>query len=254
MRDKEYELAAPEGVYRFALVGSSHVMGYGVNDDQTFDAHLEKRLNDAAGPGAPVYEVLNFGVDGYRPLQELRQLETKVLKFAPDAVLYVAHNGAAYRSVQHLAEMLAAGVPIPYPELQEIVARAGAARGLTAAELERRLLPFGTDILSWAYRRMVALCREGGSVPVWVYLPTAGERISEETLAAFARIAADAGFDTLSLADAFRTHDPRRIWLSEWDHHPNALGHRLIGEYFYQQLIEGADGAAHRAVATVNAM
>lgn len=247
MRDREYELEAPEGAYRFALVGSSHVMGYGVNDDETFDAQLERRLNEGDAGAGLLFEVLNFGVDGYRPLQELRQLETKVLEFEPDAIMYVAHSGAALRATQHIADVVLAAVPVPYPELEEILAQSGARDGGDSAEIERRLRPYRNEILAWTYRRIVALCRERGVEPVWVYLPTAGETIPETTQEEFSRQAADAGFVTITLADAFKGHDPRTIWLSEWDHHPNAIGHQLIGDHLYRKLMEAdAPGRAWR--------
>jgi hypothetical protein len=235
MRDRDYARER-NGAYRFALVGSSHVMGYGVDDDETFDAVVERKLNGEGGGGA--YEVLNFAVDGYNPLQELRQLETKVLEFRPDAVLYFAHYGAPYRASLHLVDVAVAGVTVPYPELQEVLARAGVAAGMSRFEIEQRLRPFQEEILRWAYRRMVDLCRRQGVVPAWVYLPQITEEVPADGLARFTQLAADAGFVTMSLADAFDNHAPDAIWFGEWDHHPNAFGHRLIGEKLHQRLSE----------------
>ena len=45
MRDREYmDLKAAE-TYRIAILGSSHVMGWGVNDGETFEALIEERLS-----------------------------------------------------------------------------------------------------------------------------------------------------------------------------------------------------------------
>ena len=246
MRDKDYERER-NGAYRFALVGSSHVMGYGVDDDETFDAVVEARLNaDVAGPA---HEVLNFAVDGYNALQELRQLETKVIGFKPDAVLYFAHYGAPYRATLHLSEMAAAKIPIPYPELEDILTRAGVTPGLSRFDGEQRLQPFQNEILSWAYRRMVNLCRSRGIVPVWVYLPQITETVSPAARARFTAVAADAGFVTFSLAEAFDGHAPETIWFGEWDHHPNAFGHKLIGELLHRRIIEHRGALQSRVTA-----
>jgi hypothetical protein len=245
MRDRDYARER-SGAYRFALVGSSHVMGYGVDDDQTFDAVVERRLNEDS-PGT--YEVLNFAVDGYNPLQELRQLETKVLGFEPDAVLYFAHYGAPYRATLHLAEMAAARIAVPYPDLQQILERAGVVEGMGRLEVEQRLRPFQESVLRVAYRRMVQLCRSKGILPVWVYLPQITEEVPAEKRTDFAALASDAGFITITLAEAFEGHPASTIWFGEWDHHPNANGHGLIGQLLYRKLIEHRPAFAPRLAA-----
>ena len=240
MRDKDYSQRPPEGTYRFALVGSSHVMGYGVNDDQTFDWLLENRLNETLrGKPYAAYEVLNFAVDGYTPLQEMMQLESRVLAFQPNAVLYFAHFGAPTRAALHLLDMVQEGVPVPYPELRDILRRAGVEKGINRFEGEQRLSPFRDEILSWAYRKMVADCREHGVVPVWVFLPQVGDVLPENGLARFTHVAEEAGFVVLSLADAFDGHANEEIWFGEWDRHPNAVGHRLLANRLFEKLQDG---------------
>ena len=242
MRDKDYQREPPPGTYRFALVGSSHVMGYGVDDDETFDAILEGRLNSGTSGASPRYEVLNFAVDGYTPLQELFQLETRDLEFKPNAVLYVAHYGAPHRTALHLVDMVRTGVPIPYPELNDILKRAGVGHGIGRFEGEQRIQKYQDEILSWTYRRMVTDIETHGATPVWVYLPQMGDHVPPEALAHFIRMAEDAGFTTISLADCFGGAEPDSVTFGEWDRHPNAVGHRLIAEKLYQRLQERAIG------------
>jgi hypothetical protein len=241
MRDRDYEQVPPSGTTRIALVGSSHVMGYGVNDDQTFDAVLESHLaQEPLDSGASPYEVLNFAVDGYGPLQELRLLEEKVLSFRPSVVLYFAHPGAAGRASDYLEEMVRTGVAIPYEPLRAIVEREGVTAETGRHDGARLLHPHGSEALSWAYRRFSQLCRDHGALPVYMYLPTAGEKPNAQLLAEQERFAGEAGFVVLDLTRCFEGHDPRSIWFGEWDQHPNALGHRLIGEELYRVLRENA--------------
>jgi D-alanyl-lipoteichoic acid acyltransferase DltB (MBOAT superfamily) len=235
MRDKDYERVPPPGTFRFALVGSSHVMGYGVDDDETFDAVLERQLNSIGRR----FEVLNFAVDGYNPLQELFQLETRDLDFHPHAVLYVAHYGAPYRATLHLLDMILEGVRVPYPELLEIAEKAGMRQEIGRFEGERRLRPFQNEILAWAYRRMVTSIKARGATPVWVYLPQIGDRVTASQLARFEAVAETAGFVTLSLADCFEGYEDEAIRFGAWDNHPNPLGHRLIGEKLFERLQSG---------------
>ena len=95
MRDRDYLLAKPEGTYRIALLGPSHVMGAGVADGETFADFLEERLNRSAAPETNIrYEVLNFGVAGYSLLQQLAMLEERAVMFQPDAVFITNSPGA----------------------------------------------------------------------------------------------------------------------------------------------------------------
>jgi lysophospholipase L1-like esterase len=75
----------PAGSLRIACIGDSHTFGYGVADDRTWPAALERRLR-AREPNRAI-EVLNCGVDAYDTLQEVLWLEKKVLAFEPDGVL-----------------------------------------------------------------------------------------------------------------------------------------------------------------------
>jgi hypothetical protein len=134
--------------------------------------------------------------------------------------------------------MAQTNVSVPYRELSDIAGRAGVAAGMSRFEIEQRLLPFQDEVLAWAYRRMVDLCRQQGVVPVWVYLPQIGDRVPPERLARFTKMAVDAGFVTMSLEQAFAGRAPGEIWFGEWDHHPNATGHRLIGELLHTKILE----------------
>jgi hypothetical protein len=235
MRDRDYVKSPPPGVRRIALVGSSHVMGYGVDDDATFDSVLEGLLNSRGlNQFKGRFEVLNFAVDGYCPLQELLATERRVLDFNPDVVAYFAHSAAAHRAGLHLAEAAREGVPIPYPALAEIVVKAGIEQGDTKIDVERRIKPYSNDILSWTYRRFVEQCRNRGATPVWFYLPQAGDTLAPEKLDDLVRLATTAGFVTLDLSDCYGRHDPETIWFGAWDHHPNAHGHRLVGEKLWR--------------------
>jgi lysophospholipase L1-like esterase len=83
MRDVERSEAKSEGVFRIAVFGDSMTEGVQVNLDQTFCQQLEQRFR-ARGRHA---EVLNFGVNGYSPLQELLLYESVGRAFRPDLVV-----------------------------------------------------------------------------------------------------------------------------------------------------------------------
>lgn len=83
MRDKEYSLSKPEGKKRIVVLGDSFVSNVDVRPDKVFTEIMEERLLPKN------WEVLNFGVNGYGPVQELLLLEKKAINYAPDIVILV---------------------------------------------------------------------------------------------------------------------------------------------------------------------
>jgi hypothetical protein len=84
LRDDEYSLKKPPGVYRIAVVGDSFSMGSGVRIEDTYHSRLERRLN-ASGDNA--YEVINFGVSAYGLRNYLGVIDHKVPAYGADLVL-----------------------------------------------------------------------------------------------------------------------------------------------------------------------
>ena len=174
MRDQDYELTPPPDVYRIAMLGSSITMASGVVHEDSFEARLEERLNNEPvhDPGTR-YEILNFAMYDYTDIVLSSVLAEKVLAFHPDAVFAVSHPDKFPMMIEHLALRVTEGRAIPYPELAEIIARAGVDAQTPPAEARRRLLPFAAEINQAEYRRVVELCRENGILPVWISVPGA---------------------------------------------------------------------------------
>ncbi len=236
MRDQDYELKPAPGTFRIAVLGASSVMGWGVGDGETFEALVEARLNrERAGAPFSRYELLNFGVPGYQPPQLLVALE-KALTFSPDAAFYIATAREPSRASWYLAEVVQKRIEIPYPELKEIVAKAGLAADMDEPTALRRLEPFQADILSAVYRRIVETSRARGIVPVWVFQPQIREGSWQAETPAMLRLAEEAGFVVVNLSDVYKGEDVAAIRLAEWDEHPNARGHRLLAAGLYESL------------------
>ena len=65
MRDQDYEKAKPPNTTRLAFMGSSHVMGSGVDNNQVFEQLLEQRLN--AGEFAHAASTTRCSISAWRP-------------------------------------------------------------------------------------------------------------------------------------------------------------------------------------------
>jgi hypothetical protein len=181
------------------------------------------------------YEILNFGVPGYNPPQQLPAL-ARALEFAPDAVFYVATGREPSRAARYLVELVGKGIDIPYPAMKDVVTRAGLGPGMEETAALRQISPFHAEILSAVYRSIVEQCRERGIVPVLIFLPQVREGRWEEETPETLRIAREAGFLIVDLADIYKETDVASIRLAEWDEHPNARGHELVASRLYGEL------------------
>jgi hypothetical protein len=243
-RDREYEKRKPPGVYRIALLGASYVMGSGVENQETFENVLEDRLNrELAGQDYERYEILNFAVGGYGDLQTLYVAERILPEFQPDVVMYFVHPGETWRIVEKLRTVLDLGVELDadHAYITQILEETGAHAGLPPEEFSRRLLPYRDELLRWAYRRKVAVCRSYGAIPVFVFLPLTTRDFEPSEHRRLLELVRDAGGMPITLSDAYRGASLERIKLTALDHHPNPLGHRLIADRLYAVLLDNAD-------------
>jgi len=83
LRDDEFTLEKPDGVYRILVLGDSIPYGRVVGKKQTFPNQLEKIFLDR---GKNI-EVINAGVSGYSPYNQLYYYLEEGRKFNPDLVI-----------------------------------------------------------------------------------------------------------------------------------------------------------------------
>jgi lysophospholipase L1-like esterase len=224
------------------LLGASLTMGSGVEEEETFGALLEDRLNrENGGTGPDKYEVLNFGVAGYGSLHMLYQLRHKVLQFEPNAVLYTGNAIDKDRNARLFTRMISRGILPSEPYLQELARRSGVHAETGPTEARRRMAPYERELLAWVYSKVVADCREHGIEPIYMYLPSvieATEPWQAERRREALELAERAGFRMIDLTDVYEPHKPSDLWILENDTHPNARGHQLIADRLHTLLRE----------------
>jgi hypothetical protein len=241
MRDQDYAEEPNPQAFRAVLLGASSLMGWGVADGETFEALLESRLNrELSGATFAKYELLNYGVPGYYPPQQLVNLE-RALRMHPNAVMFIATGREPSRSVNYLAEVIHKGIDIPFPALREIVARAGVVKGMKEAEAQQRLMPYAREILLYVYTHIAERANRQHMKAIWVFLPQVREGSWQEETADTIQTAEVAGFTVINLEDIYKGKDPAANRLAEWDEHPNTLGHQLIADHLFERLSEQRD-------------
>jgi D-alanyl-lipoteichoic acid acyltransferase DltB (MBOAT superfamily) len=234
MRDRDYEKAKPAGTYRIALLGASHPMGTGVEDDQVFDNVAEDRLTrEAAGGEYTRYEILNFSVGGFGPLQMLADMDRRVFEFEFDALIYTAVDDV-YWVAKDIIDAAQNGFPVPYQHVKDVMREAGLTKKTSYTEGYANMKPYSEALLLWTYQEFVRRCKDHGVVPMAAFFPhTANISKELETVARKSRqmeIAREAGFVVLDLTHAYDSVEPRTLWIAPWDSHPNAEGHRMLAD------------------------
>jgi hypothetical protein len=88
IRDKEYALPKPPGVFRILVIGDSIVYGFGIPQSDPISEQMEELLQRQASPRVSRFEVLNLGVTGYNMDQVVENLRTRGMSFRPDLIVY----------------------------------------------------------------------------------------------------------------------------------------------------------------------
>jgi D-alanyl-lipoteichoic acid acyltransferase DltB (MBOAT superfamily) len=234
MRDKNYDLVAPTGTRRIAILGASAVFGSGVADEEVFETLLEGMLNDDQSYKDRLeFEILNFSKYARVALQQVLVLENKVVRFKPDIMMLFVHHNEARRGLETLARIVKNNIDIPYPFIQSVIDRAGIDSEMSKYEIEKRLLPYEDELLADTYQAIASMCRDHEIVPVWVFMPITYERLEDADITGHMTTAEAAGFIELSLRDVYDGHQPDELYVAAWDDHPNAVAHKLIADRLY---------------------
>jgi len=259
MRDREYAEIKPANTYRIVLLGASHDMGTGVNDNETYENLVEDRLNERPPvPRHSRYEILNMSVGGSDILQRLLRLQQQGLRFAPDAVILSIAAHDQQFVVEHFRKILALGIDLPaqYREIFErIVREAHVSGNMPEAMIERRLQGHVAEIYEWAFHHFARECKQRGIRPVVVYRPAPidFEGVELASHSEIIRLAEAAGLDVIDLSHAFdAVLDRDSLIVSKWEHHTTALGHRLLADELYKGLVPLLQGESTTILSTAN--
>jgi hypothetical protein len=258
MRDRDYEKAKPAKTYRVVLLGGSHDQGTGVKEDETYENVVEDRLNrERPEAGYSRYEILNMSVGNTGLFQRLLRLEEQGFQFQPDAVILSVGSGDRQFFSRHLTQTMSQGIEPPpgYREmLAEVSRKAGVNGKMPEMMIERRLQPYFNEMYEWTFRRFAKECKERGIHPLIVYRPEPVDLEGwESSRSEMIHLARAAGVEVIDLTGAFDSVTDRdTLILAKWDHHTNALGHRLLANKLYERLVATLGGAPRQEAATTN--
>jgi lysophospholipase L1-like esterase len=239
-RDRDYDSPGkPAGMVRIAFIGDSVTLGLGVDADDIFVRRFESMANE--GDGSPAVQALNFGVDGYNTVQIHELLQTRVMAFEPDRVVYVmslndfnlgASTGEKTGYFRKPTSFFLLNLWTLYTRMS-VIGRAV----LTNPELHRWWFATGRTAVFAEILAMRDLLRQHGIpfsiaiVPLFRFdATTFAEYPLADVHRAVAQFCSVNGIPFTDLEDDFRqrTLRPQEYGDDVW--HPNARGHRIIAE------------------------
>jgi lysophospholipase L1-like esterase len=261
MRDRQRTSEKEPGTVRIVGLGDSLMFGWGVRQEETFLALLEKKLNGLSSKRR--FEVWNLAVPGYNSVQEVATFAAKAASIQPDLVIInwvgndmdlpnflaerpdvlslrrsflfelVRRRWRAWRGKRVSSSTL---VPVPFDEGSRLPK-------LAAEEVPARYRPLlGSENMLQALDRLAALARKYGIHPIVLFdwnSPQADPGKAEShypSRVAVKEWCAARGYQVVDTEERvlryLQSHDldVNTLWLSSSDPHPSVLRHRLIAE------------------------
>ena len=231
----------PPGTFRVVVLGSSNTMGHGVDDEQTYARLLERWLADRVGPGRRV-EVVNMAVSGDSPTQQLLRLQLDVPALDSDWILSDITALDLSLEEQHLRSILDKKIEVPFDFVRDALDQSGVDADDSPEEFHQKFRTYIKPMLDRAIEGWAAGAKHLGVPLTVVILPRADSKTESPGLFQLFRDLSDHHALRYSdLTDAFDRFELDEYRIGPWDHHPNALGHRLIFSRLRDTLLADAE-------------
>ena len=235
LRDKEYALDKPTGVFRVAVLGDSFTLPSGVAIEDAFHSLLEDRLN--LGKESTRYEFINFAVGAYTLQQYLSAIRHRAMEYDPDLILigFCAGNDHKVFLPDRFPDRYRPKGRT-YPFYGSFVVNAVALK-LQESQVEEergRLTDRQARYLERVFGELAAFS-EAEEIPVvLVYLSN-----QEENYQTIEELALANGIEHfLDVSSAFRGTKLSDYRILPIDNHPNAKAHRIFADRTYEYLVK----------------
>jgi len=226
------------GTRRILLLGSSIALGWGVPEDQTLSALLQKRFADA---GQRV-EVLNAGVGNYNAERYVERFLLRLAPLQPSDILVLAF-------ARDGEELDAGGGNFLLRHSELAVTIWIASHRLFDPSGENNLVDHYKAVYAPGSHSLAVLQAEyakladyakAHNIRVTVAMMPDIHNLSDYPLGfvddAFAAMCRQLGFTYVDLLPAFKGRQPDEVWAMPGDPHPNAVGQAIMAETVFPVL------------------
>jgi lysophospholipase L1-like esterase len=253
-RDEEVNPAPATDTYRVVGLGDSVMFGWGVANGEDYLSLVEQRLRDTCT--GRDWEIINTAVPGYNTVMELATLKNKALAYDPDLVVlgWVGNDIELPNFIRRRRNVFDLGHSFLEQRLRY------ARKGKRAPSLEvvpgiSGMMERNPELVAPEYRHLVgwnacvAALRELGELRelhgfdlLVVMLTSSKNRdLRPEELfneLRFETVEAGDTFDTYMREHGIDSYVGSELTLSEKDHHPSGLGHRLLAERLFEAIAD----------------
>lgn len=237
-RTPEIRLEKSRSTYRILVFGSSNTMGYGVEAEDVYTRHLERWLNERVGPDRRV-EVVNLAVAGDSPTRRLARMQQEAGRFDADWLLCDATAMDSWLEETHVHSVLQRGIPIPFPFVQDAVRHSGVTAADSIESFREKFRGESEGLFGNVYAGWSAEAARLQIPLTVVIVPRADSKGKSPRVFQLIRsLSSQFGIDVLDLSNAFDHLDVEDFRISDWDKHPNALGHRVMFEALRDAILE----------------
>ncbi|HXM20892.1 MAG TPA: SGNH/GDSL hydrolase family protein [Terriglobales bacterium] len=250
LRDYEYSLTKPAGVYRIMLLGDSTTFGWGVPLNETTAKILERNLNAKHIPGYDHVEVLNAGVGNYDTVQEVTYFKTRGRAFRPDLVVLVYFiNDPEPVPVEHKGFLVDSSYLIAFSVnrfdgvLRRIGTRPDWNKYYSSLYDDNRpgfqackaaLIDLASTTKRENTKLLVAILPELHQINDNYPFTAAHQKIKDVLAAEHAPV--------LDLIDGLRNHGPEStLWVTPLDDHPNGKANTLVAAQIQDWILSDSD-------------
>jgi lysophospholipase L1-like esterase len=244
--DQDYAVAKPAGVRRLVLLGDSMTRGLGVPPGTGWEPLLERDLNARyTSPAVRQFELMNFGVSGYRITQMLDVGLEVAPRFEPDVyVVVLSWLTVAKKWGLHLAQLVEEGIDPKYDFLRQVVRDARLQKGDSTTTTEVKLRPFMLPTLRWSLQTLRQRAEADGATMVVVMVPhLKGIGSYDPDFGPVRTLLQRERIPFVDALDAFDDLEPEAYDVGD-GLHPNADGHRILEAAILDRIASTPDVAA----------
>jgi len=263
IRDRVYPVNKPQNTFRIVAVGECSVFGRAVALQESFVKQLETLLNERKPiQGYTAYEVINAGCGQYNDLQKEAFLEKYWMRCHPDLIIFGHDLGSKvwletrlklrwFSLTRDLAPKQLYSARFLISLIERFIITPLALEMSHYAEKHTVLTRYTGDGLrhirtDHAFKRL-ALLSEKTRIPVIIVFMPWLSNLSEGSYRykwvheLYKSKCRDNRLDMLDLYDVyFKNKRAELFWISETNHRPNALAHKMIADEVYREVIKQA--------------
>ncbi len=241
---------------RIAFSGDSYTYGFGVEENETFPAILESKLNVQSGTKA---ECLNFGFRGANINKELKILKKKILSYSPDIIVHgFVMNDFTYPKLQKKNYAFYKNDKIKYMPFKsfekysrflyfldqtifKLFGKSGKAQISNLNNLYDPAKNQNFDIMSRSLEELVKTISSYNGIVAFFphFINNESEyEFYKNSIRIVRSLCKKYGVDFIELLPLFAHKPFFKWWIHPHDHHPNREAHHVIAEAIMKRIKE----------------